>query len=238
MNNHSIVYFFDKKTDNYYSILDFCTKYNLSFLECNTIDIMAYLARNIKPKFIIINSERMTKELINDFSYSNKQCIIYILNSNSIESINSNVYYLDDYKKLETLLLNHIKYYSNISQLSPNDEKICQELIHNELNRLSFRSKLIGVKYLSDIIQEIVTSESVYNGRCSNLYPKIALKYNTNLGSIERAIRFSIQKAYLSSQNKNLFYEISKCNKAPTVKELTNYMLDKIVLQLNKSKSI
>ena len=238
MNTHSVVYFYDKKNDYYNSISNFCTKINACFLECDNIKLMAYLIKNIKPMFVIFDSKEITNELIEDFSQTNKKCIIYVLNKENTIDTNPNIYYLNNLQRLETLLYNDIRYYSNINQLSSKNEKICQELVYNELDKLSFRSKLIGVKYLSEIIQEILTSECVYNGRCSNLYPKIALKYNTNIGSIERAIRFSIQRAFENSINKNLFYEISKQSKAPTVKEITNYILDKVVLKLNKNQII
>lgn len=238
MNTHSVVYFYDKKNDYYNSISDFCTKINACFLECDNIKLMAYLIKNIKPMFVIFDSKEITNELIEDFSQTNKKCIIYVLNKENTINTNPNIYYLNNLQRLETLLYNDIRYYSNINQLSSKNEKICQELVYNELDKLSFRSKLIGVKYLSEIIQEILTSKCVYNGRCSNLYPKIALKYNTNIGSIERAIRFSIQRAFENSINKNLFYEISKQSKAPTVKEITNYILDKVVLKLNKNQII
>ena len=237
MNTHSVIYYYDDKTDNFYSISNFCTKINVCFLECNTIELMAYLVKNIKPMFVIFDSNNITETLIEDFYNTNKKCIIYVLNKDeSLTNNNPNIYYIDNIKKLETLLSNHIHYYSNIGTISNKEESLCKELIHNELDKLSFRSKLIGVKYLSEILQEILMSESIYNGRCSNMYPKIALKYNTNIGSIERSIRFCIQQTYITSQNKNLFHEISKQNKAPTVKELANYILDKVVLKLSKNQ--
>ena len=234
MNLDSIIYLYDEKNEYFDKLQDFCTKVNICFFECQSMELMLYLVKNIKPKFIVVSSKLMTHPILCDFCQTYSDCIVYVLNDEIMPISTSNLYFLNTFNDLQILLESHIQYYANTNTQNQKYEKMYYELVHNELDKLSFRQKLIGAKYISELIYEILTSTAIYNGKCSDLYPKLAIKYNTTTGSIERAMRFAIQQSYKISQNKNLFYEISKCNKAPTVKELTNYILDKVVLQANK----
>ena len=237
MNINSLVYLYDQKDEYFEKLKDFCTKVDICFLESTSMEILLYLAKNIKPKYIVLNSKLMPSSLIYDFCQNNKECIVYTMGQIDFSGQTQNLYLVETFNDLQTLLESHIYYYNTTHLTDQKNEKIYYELVHNELDKLSFRQKLVGAKYLSELIYEILISQMVFNGKCSDMYPKIALKYNTSPASIERAMRFSIQQAYKLSSNKNLFYEISKCNKAPTVKELANYILDKVILQINKRQA-
>lgn len=231
LNKNSIVYFYDKKSNNCDKLYDFCTKVNFYVFECQKIEILSYIMENVKPMFVIFDCNEFTSSLIEDFSTSHPKCFIYVISS-AVFSGNKNIFTVEDLDRLIMVLSNHIKCYSNLNVLSYKDERLYYQLVHDELDKLSFRSKLLGAKYLTELIFELIVNSSISNGKCSNMYPKLALKYNTNINNIERAMRFSIYNAYSYCENKQLFFDISKTNKIPTVKEVANYILDKVLYEL------
>ena len=97
------------------------------------------------------------------------------------------------------------------------------------MDKLSFRPKLIGVKYLTDLVYELYLNSDSTQNKCCKAYDMISSKYNISIPSIEKAIRFSILTAFARCENKQLFLTISKNNKTPTIKELANYLIDKLV---------
>lgn len=114
------------------------------------------------------------------------------------------------------------------------NEALCYELATKELNSLSFSPKLLGFKYLLDLISNLYINSSLSHGKCNLLYPIISIKYETEPCSIERSIRFCIENAFAKCHHKELFYAISQSDKIPTIKEFVNFLLDKITIQINK----
>ena len=233
MNKNSIVYFYNNKSTNYDEIYNICTKLGLFMFECQKIDMLSYIMNNINPQYVIFDKGCISKNLIYDFAINNTKSIIYTLEDVSVPL--KNVFYITNCSKLEKIICNHHKCQSNYDNDDIKDEKLYYNLIHKELDLLCFKSKYIGAKYLSELIFELLKDNSISNGKCSNKYPKLAIKYNTNTNSIERAMRFSISKAYILNNNKEMFFDISKADKIPTVKEVANYILDKIIMQLNSA---
>lgn len=225
MNNHCILYYYDKKESIFEKLQDFCKKQNLLFLECSNINIFTYLIKNISPMFVIINNKTLPKDFIIDFAKSNARSYIYTTQFNFIED--KNIFTFNNCSILENHIINQIKYSISTNNLTANQ---INERIYKELNTLGFSSKLIGLKYIRDIILYLATNPFCQNGRFSKIYSYIALQYNTNPINIERDVRFSISQAYTNSKQKQLFFDISKKDRRPTIKEIACHLTDKICL--------
>ena len=236
MNQNSVVFY---HTENYNckEIFDICTKLNLHIFECDKLDILAYIMDKISPLYVVFDSNiNLNPNIIKDFAFHNKNSFIYLIGQRFLNLGNEHTFIVDNYKNLEIVLSNHYRCFSNHNIFNEQTQILCYKIVHNELNNLSFRPKLIGAKYMADLIYELYANSSISHGKCNSTYDKLALKYNTTSCSIEKSIRFCILRAYESCQNKNLFYDISKTKKAPSIKEVANYILDKIDIYLNNKQ--
>lgn len=231
--NHSIVYFHDDFSSDYNQVYDICTNVDANLFDCKSLDHLYYIINNFKPMYIILDAQNsINNALIDEIININSKCITFIITSKDIDVINSNIYIVNDFKILNKLILNHYKFYSRHMVLPKVDSKTCYSFLLNELNNLAFRPKLIGYKYIVELIYELYSCSPASNYKCNDLYNLISHKYNTNSACIERAIRFSILNAYKNCENKKIFLDISKTYKVPTIKEITNYILDKMILAL------
>ncbi len=237
MNQNSVVYYHKEKC-NCKEIFDICTKLKLHIFECDKLDILAYIMEKISPMYVIFDGNvNLNQNILEDFATHNKNAFIYLLNKNFLSLGNNHTFIVENFKNLEIVLSNHYRCFSNHNIIDEQNQTLCYKIVHNELDNLSFRSKLIGSKYMADLIYELYANSSISHGKCNSTYDKLALKYNTSSYSIEKSIRFCILRAYQSCQNKNLFYNISKTKKAPSIKEVANFILDKIYLNLNNNHS-
>lgn len=235
MNNNSVAFFHISDTTNYNHVCDICTKVNLHLFECQKLDILSYIMEKVCPKYVIIDAgDKLSKNICINIANKHKDCFVYIIGNEYLDISNNNIYIVENCKQLELIILNHHRCFSNLIDISSENEKQCYSCIIKELDKLYFRPKLIGAKYMTELIHELFTNSSISNIKCNALYQKIAYKYNAKVNSIERAIRFSINKAYQNCREKELFHNISKTDKIPTIKEIANYILDKIILQINK----
>ncbi len=236
MNNNSVVFFHMSDTNNYNNVYDICTKVNLHLFDCQKLDILAYIMEKVCPRYIIIDTNgKISKNICLNIANKHKDCFVYIIDTDYLDISKNNIYIVENCKQLELIIANHYRCFSNIIELSSENERQCYSCIINELDKLYFRPKLIGAKYMTELIYELFTNSSISNIKCNAMYKKIGYKYNAKVNSIERAIRFSINKAYQNCKEKSLFHNISKTEKIPTIKEIANYILDKIILEINKT---
>ena len=232
MNKNSTVLFHLNNEINYVKVCEICNKYELQLLTCTKYDALVFITNSINPMYIIIDDTNMNEDLIYDFIAINKYSYIYIVGKNNYKITKNNVIHLNDYNELDDLLNNQFK--NNYISV---DEIVLHKLLSEQLDKLFFRAKLIGVKYLTDLIINMFYLTPLSKLNCEVFYDKLAEKYKTTNSSIERSIRFCINNAFLVCPNKDLFYEISKTNKKPSIKEIAVYILDKITINLNIAKT-
>ncbi len=230
MNQHSIVFY---HSDNAFckDIYNICTNTKMHLFECQKIDVLAYIMEKIKPMYVVFDtSVNFNTNIFNDFERNNKSCYIYLIGKKYLNFCNEHVFVVDNYKMLENAIGNHFRCFSNQFFNFDITESKCYAIIHNALNTLCFKSKYIGFKYIGDLIYELYTNSSISNGKCNDTYNKLAKRYNTNSCNIEKSIRFCIQRAFENCQEKALFFNISKTSRIPSIKELANFILDKLYL--------
>ena len=229
-NRNSVIYYHDNDDNDYLKLMDICTKIGLSLFDCQKLDILTYIMKNINPLYIIVNrKQNINTGLLVDFCNIYPNSYVFLINCETDELAMSNCFKLNDMETLYSKLYTHHKYYINHMVDTKEEKKLFYNHLILELDKLSFRPKLIGVKYLTDLVYELYLNSDSTQNKCCKAYNMISSKYNISIPSIEKAIRFSILTAYARCQNKQLFLTISKNNKTPTIKELANYLIDKLV---------
>ena len=233
MNRNFTALFHMNNEKNYMKVCEICNKYELQLLTCMKYDALVFITNSIKPMYIIIDDDKMREDLINDFVGINNFSYIYIVGEKEYNITKDNVIHLNNYNELAELFENQFKNNNYFSV----DEIVLRQLLSKELDKLYFRTKLIGVKYLTELIINMIYLTPLSKLNCELFYDKLAEIYNTTNSSIERSIRFCISNAFMYCPKKELFYEISKTNKKPSIKEIAVYILDKITIELNLTKN-
>ena len=237
VNRSSVIYYHEESNDSYLYLVDICTKIGLNLFDCQKLDMLSYIMKNINPLYVIVdNKNNIDVNILTDFCKVYPNSFIFVINGDLTELDIKNCFILDNINSLFSKLNNHHKFYINHMIDFENNNKLFYNYILLELDKLSFRPKLIGAKYLTELVYELYLNSDTTKNKCCNVYNIISSKYNISKPSIERAIRFSISKAYDRCQNKQLFLNISKTNKTPTIKEIANYIIDKLIYILGCGK--
>ena len=221
MKDSSVIYCYKDKGENYKKLGDFCTKTDMYFFECESIDQLMYILEGARSCFIVIDKDAdINNEQLEEISRVKK---VYYMNED-YKALSKNIIVTGNVDKtIEKIKKDNIETQKEIEQ----DKMLCYEVINYELDKLSFRAKLIGAKYLADLVYEQFRSR-IRTSKCVAIFPLLAQKYDTNTSSVERAIRFSILRAFENCEDKQLFYDISKTKKPPTVKEMATYLLNRV----------
>ncbi len=227
MKDNSVVYFYKEKNENFYKLNDFCTKTNMYFFCCTTIDELMYILLNCDSSFIVVDKDaNATHQQLEELSDVKK---IYYLD-NTYCGLKKNIIIVEDIDKtINKIRRDNLQTDDEIE----NSKMFCYVLVNKELDKLFFKNKHIGTKYLTDIVYEHYKSK-IKNKKCVETFPIIANRYNSTSISVERAIRFAIKRAFESCENKQDFFNISKCKKSPTVKEMISYLLNKVIYSNKK----
>ncbi|MDE7061817.1 MAG: response regulator [Lachnospiraceae bacterium] len=105
-------------------------------------------------------------------------------------------------------------------------EKVVIRTIHQELEKIEMRPKLLGYKYLTDAIYMVM------EGRDGNLLLDIGKKYQKSPASVERAIQNCIGSVWAHSNERvlkqNYTAKVSDRRGMPTIMEFVYYYANKI----------
>lgn len=88
-----------------------------------------------------------------------------------------------------------------------NSSKDTRLLITNILHQLGVSSNLKGYLYIRDVIELIIFAGGKIKPITKELYPYIAINYNTTIRRVDRDIGYAIESAY-SKGNISLFDEL------------------------------
>lgn len=233
MDKNACLLFLYNNFEDCNKLFNICTKLNLNVIFCNQIENINNIISSIKPLFVITDQTNkiVLENIINSLPI---ETYVFSLSKNLISS-NDRFMYVNDLDILEKLIENRcINHENNLLQIKKHENN-CYEQIIKELNILSFRSKLVGSKYLTELIYNFFISSNCSKLQCNTVFNEIATKYNIHPSCIERNIRFSILDAYSTSKNKQLFFDISKKMTIPSIKEIANYILDKLKFTVNNN---
>lgn len=102
------------------------------------------------------------------------------------------------------------------------------------LSDLGITTKYLGYEYIRELVIDIISDKRMLQSFNKKLYPKIAMKYNTQVNNVERNIRNAITIASRRNKNKILFDEISGrgvlcgAGPIPSNKQFITWLVDKV----------
>lgn len=119
-----------------------------------------------------------------------------------------------------------------IAKAEPEDLKT---EITNIIHEIGIPAHIKGYMYLRDAITMVVNNVEMLSAVTKELYPSIALQYNTTASRVERAIRHAIEVAWSRGQvdtiNKLFGYTIHNDKGKPTNSEFIAMVADKLRLK-------
>jgi len=112
------------------------------------------------------------------------------------------------------------------------------ELITNTLHKLGIPSHYKGFSYIKEIIYLLLNDDNSSINLSEDLYKRVAQKYNTNISSVERSVRYAIEIGY-SRANYGFQEELFENSTNPLTNKQTNKeflitVANKIKLERNK----
>lgn len=102
------------------------------------------------------------------------------------------------------------------------------------LSELGITTKYLGYEYIRELVLSVIEDKRVMQSFNKKLYPKLAVRYNTQVNNIERNIRNAITVASQRIKNKILFDEISgrgllsNAGPIPSNKQFITWLVDKV----------
>ena len=170
--------------------------------------------RNLKKKFIVLSSYK------EDYTVKRLMALnvnYYILKPFSLES-------------LETRILDLDKTYDLPNNAKGNAEYKVSEILHN----LGIPSHIRGYQYIRDGILMIYRNNKYVNFITKEIYPELAIKYETTPSRVERAIRHAIEISWERGDMdlmENLFgHSVAFERSKPTNSEYLNTIADRMRL--------
>ena len=126
--------------------------------------------------------------------------------------------------------------YIEIAPEKKKDQENLEALVTNVIHEVGVPAHIKGYQYLREAIMMVVNNIDIINQITKQLYPDIAMKYNTTPSRVERAIRHAIEVAWGRGQTEtveNIFgYTISAAKGKPTNSEFIAMIADKLRLEL------
>jgi len=127
----------------------------------------------------------------------------------------------------------------SISRLAPTGSSLEND-ISNIIHEIGVPAHIKGYHYLREAILMVVNNMDLLSGITKELYPGIAMKFNTTPSRVERAIRHAIEVAWsrgrLDTINKLFGYTVHDEKGKPTNGEFIAMVADKLRMQAHHYK--
>ncbi|MDR1615836.1 MAG: sporulation transcription factor Spo0A [Syntrophomonadaceae bacterium] len=116
------------------------------------------------------------------------------------------------------------------------NKKHCfDEQLFNILLTIGIPAHIKGYHFLREAIKRVIDNPDLINALTKELYPTVALRFNTSATRVERAIRHAIDVAWNKDQigniNKLLESDVYVQNRKPTNGELIALIADRFILE-------
>ena len=102
------------------------------------------------------------------------------------------------------------------------------------LSEVGITTKYLGYEYIRELVVIIYKDKRLLQSFNKKVYPKLAMKYNTQINNVERNIRNAITVASQRSKNRIVFDEISgrasltDVGPVPSNKQFITWLLEKV----------
>lgn len=133
-------------------------------------------------------------------------------------------------------LLDRIKDVCAVASTPKSESKIIEEKITNILLNIGIPACIKGYQFIKEGIRLAIETPSIVNNVTTQLYPKIAERFEANASSVERAIRHALEVAWNRGKIENLNgtfgVKVYNANEKPTNGEFIALVADKMLLDL------
>ena len=102
--------------------------------------------------------------------------------------------------------------------------------IKSLLNRLSFDERLKGYRYISSALEILLDCPKKADVLTKEVYPKLASRYKTTAGAVERNIRNALKKAWEAPEFNSLKNSFFDTGKRPSNGEMLKFLLKQLEL--------
>lgn len=203
--------------------------FDLFLTRLDGISVMRHIRNesNCSPLFIAFSNYRSA---LLEQEAMNNGASYFVLKPYNINDLTENITMLMNTKNI----MNNQGYQSNL-----NIEVKVTEILH----QIGVPAHIKGYHYLRDSILMSIEKPEIINAVTKELYPSVALKYETTSSRVERAIRHAIEVAWdrgdVDVLNSYFGYTVHNSRGKPTNSEFIAMISDKLRLQLeNASKKI
>ena len=198
--------------------------FDLFLTRLDGISVMRHIRNesNCSPLFIAFSNYRSA---LLEQEAMNNGASYFVLKPYNINDLTENITMLMNTKNI----MNNQGYQSNL-----NIEVKVTEILH----QIGVPAHIKGYHYLRDSILMSIEKPEIINAVTKELYPSVALKYETTSSRVERAIRHAIEVAWdrgdVDVLNSYFGYTIHNSRGKPTNSEFIAMISDKLRLQLIK----
>jgi two-component system response regulator (stage 0 sporulation protein A) len=116
-----------------------------------------------------------------------------------------------------------------------NEKHYFEEQLFNILLTIGIPAHIRGYHFLREAIKRVIDNPDLINAITKELYPTVAVRFNTSATKVERAIRHAIDVAWSKEQigniNKLLKSNVYVQNRKPTNGELIALIADRFILE-------
>ena len=220
---------------NCLQVANICTKLGICYFECQSLDALIFMAKSVMPRYIVVEIQQSVDQKIIDgvcSFFSN--CFVFFSN---VESQNGDNFLdkanicVENMQTLQTKLDNYNKFLSN-HMFNYATDKNFYEKVAWQFNKLCFNHKNIGEKYLFELIFEIYQHNKSFGTNFCEFYKILAKRYGVSPSSVVRDIKFCIKKAYSQNGNMQVFENISKSHKIPSIKQFVSFIINNLTCQV------
>lgn len=147
------------------------------------------------------------------------------------------------FKDENIVIVNKKNYVDKIEKILSNlEEKTSHKLDKEKIEQyrestvkilleLGITTKYLGYEYIKELVVDIINDKRMLKSFNKKLYPKLAVKYNTQINNIERNIRNAINIAKKNCKNKELYNRVcGKINNTgyPSNKQFITWLVEEV----------
>lgn len=218
-----------------------CREQKINLIYCLTFPEVIHYVVTSNPEVLFYDAESIdfNFEVYDDFVRSNlffiPKIVLLTLNPSSYELNDPNIIVVNkrNFSNDVVNVLNNVKEkQGKILTLEKAEEIRCKTT--RILSELGITTKYLGYEYIRELVLSVIEDKRVMQSFNKKLYPKLAVRYNTQVNNIERNIRNAITVASQRIKNKILFDEISgrgllsNAGPIPSNKQFITWLVDKV----------
>lgn len=187
-------------------------------------EILFYDAEEIEFNY------RTYKDFVNSRIFEMPKIILFTPEPEKMNFQNENIYVINKKVSCPEKIAKIISGIQEKRAEKVEDEKLdeCKSKTIKILSELGITTKYLGYEYIKELVIDIICDKRMLKSFNTKLYPKLAVKYNTQVNNIERNIRNAIGMASANCKNKELLDEICGNASSPSNKQFITWLVERV----------